>query len=265
MAKYWLLAALAAGSIWLPAAALAQRSQIQQPQLRDDEQILPSQIVQPPPKGKITKPAAATSADTDAGTAGGSAKPSLASLPPAAKAEPSRAVACSGNFAKTAGHLKLANVYGLSNVEWGQVSAIDGSEIPATVLFPKDPKRRLEVLWDDQTTRTGTSLIVITGQSTWTAPKGLHLGLPLAALEKLNGKPFRLKGFDKFDKAQVSDWDGGALTMLGGDCKIGVSLKPDGKASADARAALTADKEFSSDAPELKAVKPTVAEIILGY
>src|SRR5712671_5910398 len=47
----------------------------------------------------------------------------------------------------------------------------------------------------DLNARRQTSLIVINGQSAWTAPKGLRLGLPLAALEKLNGRPFRMRGF----------------------------------------------------------------------
>ena len=43
------------------------------------------------------------------------------------------------------------------------------------------------------------------GQSTWTAPKGLRLGLPLAALEKLNGKPFKLIEFENGGMAIVGD------------------------------------------------------------
>ena len=67
--NYWLCVLLAAAATAaLPAAALAQVSGpraspgLQQPQLRDDEQILPSQIVRPPPapvKPKVVaKPAA---------------------------------------------------------------------------------------------------------------------------------------------------------------------------------------------------------------
>jgi hypothetical protein len=39
----------------------------------------------------------------------------------------------------------------------------------------------------------------------------LRLGLSLADLEKLNRKPFKLRGFDKDNTATVSDWDHGAL------------------------------------------------------
>jgi len=72
-------------------------------------------------------------------------------------------------------------------------------------LFPNDPKRRLEVWWSDRATRSDIHLIVITGQSTWTAADGMRLGQTLEQVEKLNHKPFKLKGFDKDRIANVSD------------------------------------------------------------
>jgi hypothetical protein len=133
------------------------------------------------------------------------------------------------------------------------------------VLFPKDPKRRLEVWWQNEASRSDTYLIVVNGQSTWTAPKGLRLGLQLAALEKLNGKPFRLKGLDKENGSTISDWDGGALAQLPGGCRAGIRLAPDSKATEEARSAVSGTGEFTSNDATVKAVKLTVAEIILGY
>jgi hypothetical protein len=93
---------------------------------------------------------------------------------------------------------------------------------------------------------------------------GLRLGLPLAALEKLNGKPFKLRGFEKGDMTIVSDWNGGAFGVLP-DCKVGVQLRPDPKTSPDAVEAVSSDKEFASNDPAIKATRPTVREIIVGY
>ena len=93
----------------------------------------------------------------------------------------------------------------------------------------------------------------------------MRLGLNLAQLEKLNHKAFKLKGFDKDGEATVSDWDGGALASLPGGCKSGVSLRADPKVPADTVTALTADKEYSSADPEMRAVKPAVSEILIGY
>jgi hypothetical protein len=86
----------------------------------------------------------------------------------------------------------------------------------ASIIYPNDPKRRLEVWWSDMDKRKDVYLIAINGSSTWTGPSGLRLGLSLADLEKLNRKPFKLRGFDKDNTATVSDWDHGALAALSG-------------------------------------------------
>ena len=108
------------------------------------------------------------------------------------------------------------------------------------------------------------SLVVITGLSQWKGPKGLHLGLAIAALEKINGKPFKLSGFDQPNGARAIDWMGGALANLPGGCQVGIKLDADRKAGADLLAAV-AGKELVSSSPAVRAVKATVSEIVLGY
>jgi hypothetical protein len=180
-------------------------------------------------------------------------------------AAPAHAVTCGGAFAKDATHLKLAIKYDSRNIVFGEVDGPDGTKIKATILYPNESKRRLEVIWNNDAARTDLSLVVINGQSQWTAPKGLKLGTPLAALEKANGRPFKISGFGADGSASVTGWEGGALTSLPGGCRIGVRLAADGKAPAEAREAVGGDKELLSNNANLKAVKPTVAEILIGY
>jgi hypothetical protein len=52
---------------------------------------------------------------------------------------------------------------------------------------------------------------------------------------------------------------------LAGGCKSGLSLKADPKAPADAVSAFAPDHEYDSGDPALRAVKPTVSEILIGY
>jgi len=85
-------------------------------------------------------------------------------------------------------------------------------------------------------------------------------------VEKLNGRPFKVQGFDRDGEAPASDWMGGVLLEAPGGCKVGVHFRPDAKASAEARAAVSAtDKEFGSNDPAIVALKPTVSEILIGF
>ena len=194
--------------------------------------------------------------------------PALALLPGplwAQQRAPTTVVACSGTFAKDSSHLELVTAFKPNNITFTDVESSDGSKVPASVLFPDDPKRRLEVWWSNITARKDIYLIVIGGQSTWTAPGGLRLGQTLEQVEKINHKAFKLKGFDKDRIATVSDWDGGELATLAGDCNAGLSLRADAKASAEKISAISADKEYSSSDPAIRAAKPTVSEILIGY
>ena len=269
-----LIAGLALGTAGSPWAQQRQATpQTAAPALQYDpnidsyDQLAPSQVNQPLPAAVPTPTAPGQSTARTAKHA--------ASDTPAAPRDANRKqsrlpvfhdVACSGPFAKDSSNLKLAMLFDSKNVTFTDID-FNGAKVGASILFPKDPKHRLEIWWSNSTNRSGTYLILINGQSTWGAPGGMRLGLTLAELEKLNRKPFKLKGFDK-DKgntATVSDWDGGALATLAGGCKSGVSLQADPKAPADAVTALPADHEYSSSDPALRAVHPTVSEILLGY
>jgi hypothetical protein len=244
------------------------------PDLDSDDQLAPSQMQQRIPAAvahpmsapvKPTRPAVSPTAAAAGSDAAPVAPAAAGGSKAGAAAAGAHVVACSGAFSKDSSHLRLAMTFDSKNVSFADVESSNGSKVPASVLFANDPKRRLEVWWTNPAARNQTYLIVINGKSTWTAPGGMKLGLTLAQLEKLNHKPFKVKGFDKDGTATVSDWDGGALASLAGGCKSGLSLKADPKAAADAVAALPADKEFSSADPAFRTVKPTVSEILIGY
>ena len=220
----------------------------QQPQQQPQTQAPARQA--PPPRQQAQP---APQADPDA--------PKPAPKPRVA-APPANAVTCGGVFAKDATHLKLAIKYDSRNIVFGEVDGPDGTKIKATILYPNEPKRRLEVIWNNDAGRTDLSLVVINGQSQWVAPKGLKLGTPLAALEKANGRPFKISGFAADGTASVAGWEGGALSALPGGCKVGIRLAADSKAAAGATAG---DKELLSNDASLKAIKPAIAEILIGY
>jgi len=242
----------------LPAAALAQ-APVQDRFPADDSA----------PAAKPATPAAAPAKPAPPAKAAPAAKPvehEPAEKPKHAVAmAPAHTVACNGAFTKDSSHMKLATAFGSQNVTWDDVDGPGGSKLKASVLFPKDPKRRLEVLWAKPDARSDLQLVAINHQSSWTAPKGLHLGMTLAAVEKLNGKPFELSGFAKDTGGSVQSWDGGALAELPGGCKVSLRFEPDAKAAPHVRNDVAVEKQFSSSDPPMKKAAPKVVEILIGY
>ena len=256
------LAAALAVALTVPPASAQQakkpRANAPPPELSEEDQLSPRQLEQRPSRpARQNQPAAAAPPPPPEADDPASAQPAQAAAPP-------RVIACSGHFGKTSSHLKLAQRFNSRNITYTEVDGPEGTKLRASVLYPGDPKRRLEILWQNEASRSDTHLIVINGQSTWTGPKGLRLGLTLAALEKLNGKPFKLKGFDHDAAGQVTDWQGGALEKLG-DCRLGLRFSADPKAPQDKRSEASGDKEFVSTDAAMRAVSPKVTEFILGY
>lgn len=261
---YAVFAAAMAAAAW-PGAAFAQSSPPSTVQNRWPEPPRPGQAepapapTPPPPAPRRQEPEARTPAE----------RPPAPERPVAARPKPVQpsgsAVTCNGVFAKDSTHIKLAMKYDSRNVVFGEVDGPDGTKLPGSILFPQDPKRRLEVLWTNEAARTGTSLVAINGKSQWGGPKGLKLGLSIQQLEKLNGKAFRLSGFGADGSASVIGWEGGALNSLPGGCKVGVRLMVGPKATPEARTTVGGDKELVSSDPNVRAVQPAVAEILIGY
>jgi hypothetical protein len=224
-----------------------------------DDQLAPSQMNQPIPPAVSEPP----SASHPVAPAAASAAPRATAAKPLLPSASHTVIECRGPFAQDSGMLALAMTFGDGNVTFTHEKVQD-SEVGATIVYPKDPRRRLEVWWSNPN-RTGLYLIDIAGKSIWTGPEGLRLGLTLPELEKLNHKPFTLKGFDRDGMATVSDWDGGALAALSGGCKASVSFHVDPKNAKDAVSAISADQEYHSSDSTIRAAKPTVSEILIGY
>jgi hypothetical protein len=266
-------AAVAAGlfsalQILCAGAACAQKSHAGtlayklDPHLNPEDQLAPSQIVQPIPaavpepgappipRSELHERASRRHTERNARRTSGSAKRRERERP---------VVACRGPFAKSSSMSALAKAFGAQNLKFREEQA-SGGTVGATVLFADEPKRRLVVWWHNAN-RTGIYLIDIEGKSAWTAPRGLRLGLTLTELQKINRKPFELQGFNKAGIASVSDWNGGALAALPGGCKASVSLHT--KSAAARR--LPAVDQYSSALAAIHALQPEVAEILIGY
>lgn len=142
---------------------------------------------------------------------------------------------------------------------------------PRVVLFPEDPTRRAYVtFYEKETFEHFAGISVTDADSRWRGKHGVHVGMTLAKVRELNGKPFHYSGFDEQKHARAHDgWspaldnDGGSLgkfdvsegERLYFDIHFGVlDGLPQGKVPA-----LPVDEHLSSDDPRF----PTLGEVIV--
>jgi hypothetical protein len=191
--------------------------------------------------------------------------PALAQSAPA-KSETSDRLSCTGPFGRDASHASISEIVGKENVIFTKVDGAEGEKISATVLFPKNAQRRIELIWADDKKRKGLANLSLSPKSVWIAPNGVKIGMSLAEVETLNGRPFTLSGFDWDYGGYVTDWKGGALgAAIPGGCKVQVRFTvpegaPEGPASK-----VAGDKEFPSSDKNMRAVKPVVGSLGFGF
>jgi hypothetical protein len=174
-------------------------------------------------------------------------------------------LSCEGVFAKDTTHAKLAEVFGRSNVAFLEIDDDQGGKVKASVIYPDDSHRRVDVVWRDDKLRRHPATIRVDFRSSWRTARGLRVGSELAEVEKINGRAFKMMGFDWELGGRVSNWQGGALAKMPGGCELHFGFNPWADAPDEARDKVSGQKEFLSSDPNMRASKPTVSEIILTY
>lgn len=185
-----------------------------------------------------------------------------ACLGPAAAAEP-LSIDCSGPVTATSTPTSLAKALGRANVAVEKVDGAEGEQISATVLHPKDPAARIEVVWSDDEKKTGPQAM-IRGESK-ASVAGLSIGSDLAAVEAANRKAFTLSGFGWDMGGNVTDWKGGALAKLPGGCFLSVQFTYAEDAPETAVDKASGDRSFASTDKAIRAVRPVVQSLTLGW
>lgn len=153
----------------------------------------------------------------------------------------------------------LTQLYGAANVVQAVLPGAEGETYEASVLFPNDPARRLEVEWRDAA-RTQISEATINGEaSDWRGPNGLALGQGLAEVEGANGRAFQLYGFGWDYGGTSADWSGGDFAPRE-SCGIRVRFSARGETGA-----VMGDRVYASDLAGMQEADPRVHEITLTF
>ncbi|KRA76980.1 hypothetical protein ASD78_05040 [Lysobacter sp. Root667] len=117
-----------------------------------------------------------------------------------------------GDFAPDTSPDELRKRYGAANVRLGKVPGAEGEEFPGVILFPDDPTRRAYLYFQNDQTLQGLSLVrVLDRESRWTLDNGLRMGMPLAEMVELNGKPISFYGLEWDYGGTIVDYHGGKL------------------------------------------------------
>lgn len=174
-------------------------------------------------------------------------------------------IACAGPFAKDTSHAKLVTAFGAKNVIFKDVDGAANSKDKATVLFDDDPTHRVVVFWHDDRNRARPRMINVGAPSLWIGPGGIGNGMKLTDVEKLNGKPFKLSGFDWDGGGLVRELDG-KLKSPGGGCNLVIRFEPGIANPLPARyAEITGDKLIDSSNKLLRRTRAQVSEWGIGY
>ena len=175
---------------------------------------------------------------------------------------------CTGPFARDSNERRLAQVFGAANVERADVPVGEGNTEPGTVIFAKDPARRIDILWHDAYARP--NVVIIRNGSTWPVSvtgldKPVANGATLEEIEAMNGRPFTLTGFGWDLGGYTNGWDGGRLDKPVGGCNLSVRFEPANDAPGDALDKVNGDVEFLSTDSAMRQTRPVVIEIELGW
>ena len=160
----------------------------------------------------------------------------------------------------------LVAAYGAATVRQTEVELGEGERAVATILFPEDERRRLEIIWQDPVARRSPGRATLRGSATaWRLPGGMSLGLSLAEVQRLNGGRFEVAGFAWDGGGIVLSWHGGRLTATLGPA-VKVFFVPDDAAQQRPEfLEVQGDRPFASDLPALRALGPSVGRIVVEF
>ncbi len=165
-----------------------------------------------------------------------------------------------GKITKVTNEQELKALYLPENVRTEEVPVGEGNYMLATRIFPDTPQEII-VFWKDGDARKTPERVVFEQEnSPWKTHQGVTVGTTAEELERLNGKPFKLYGFEWDYAGNVSSWEGGALGNPDAPASLTVQLNSD-LPPGDDYGDIVGDEEFPSDLPAMKARKLKVVKV----
>lgn len=166
-----------------------------------------------------------------------------------------------GDFTDELAKADLIRLLGKNRIKEQPFYLGEGESAPGLVLYPDSPEE-VEVLLDED----GLPMMYRIQEegSEWATAEGLKVGSSLADLEKINGQPFKLTGFDWDYGGTVTNWNGG--TFAGKDFLVVLGYDADAAQFAEEDIPqLMGDQEIMSTLPALRRYPFKVISITQRY
>ncbi|MCE7868961.1 hypothetical protein DYH09_01150 [bacterium CPR1] len=172
-----------------------------------------------------------------------------------------------GPITATTSRSDLERMFGKENLRDEKVYLVEGQTAPGTLVYPKDPKKRLAVVWNDPG-KTKIEFVKLTGSvSEWRSVDGITLGTRLSKLEQINGKPITFLGFGWDYGGNVTNWNEGALDKkpYGLALRLSAETARRDKLSTQEGDAITGDQSVQSDHPAARKLDPWVDQMVVSF
>jgi hypothetical protein len=180
-------------------------------------------------------------------------------------------ITCDGLWGPDTSEGALRRYFGPAQVRREMIDVGEGELEDGSVIYPNAPRSTILVLWKDSVGRRIPSSVRLRDRSRQVIYDGIRVGTTLKALERLNGRPFQLAGFDFDYSGTVTSWLGGSLETIGGPaCEIKVRLLPvlpksPSRKQLAAGEATEGDRDFKSSDPNMQFLNPRAYEVLLIY
>jgi hypothetical protein len=150
----------------------------------------------------------------------------------------------------------------------------EGFTQPGLIIHKNDPARRLGVTFNSDTP-PHPAIVFICYQEfqtpcRWRTRSGVHWGMSLKDLERLNGAPFQITGSGTDVSGNVVSWNGGRLEReLASRGRLVVNLNVNGPLDPNLTTteyeAITGDRILPSSHPVLQKLNPRVIGMYLEF
>lgn len=154
-------------------------------------------------------------------------------------------------------------------VESVEVPLGEGDSAPGTALFAKIPRRHVDIVWHDAVKKRRPRLVFIYGPESDWRTDGVAIGSTLAQLEKANGKPFQMYGFEWDNGGAVCGWKDGKLAHLAkGSVRVTPRLGLANFSNPTIQpllAQVVGDTCFVSSNPALRKLNPQVFSLVVDF